>query len=175
MTLSQTVRHVRTMARYNAWANTRLYDAVLALPPGEAVRERPSFFGSVVKTLNHVLVGDRIWFSRIEGTDAGVSRLDEVLYAEPQALYGAREDFDAHIIRTVDGWDDARLAGTFRYANMAGETFEQPLHPVLTHVFNHQTHHRGQVHQMLSENGVAPPSIDLIYFLRDPASVLEPA
>lgn len=142
---------------------------------GEAVRARPSFFGSIVKTLNHVLVCDRLWFGRIEGKAPGVSRLDEVLYEDPQALYGAREDFDAHIIRTIDGWDEARLAATFRYANMAGEIFEQPLHPVLTHVFNHQTHHRGQVHQMLSESGAEPPAIDLIYFLRDPAAAQVPA
>lgn len=172
---SPLLRHVRTMARYNAWANTRLYDAVLALPPGEAGRGRPSIFGSVVNTLNHILVGDRIWFSRIEGTDPGVTQLDEILYADPQALYGAREDFDAHIIRTVESWDDAMLAGALRYATTAGTVFEQPLHPVVTHIFNHQTHHRGQVHQMLSDSGVAPPPLDLIYYLRDPATTPEPA
>lgn len=170
--MSQITHHVRTLARYNAWANTRLYDAVMTLPAGEAERNRPSFFGSIVNTLNHILVVDRIWLSRIENVDAGVSRLDEILHTDLQALYDARKAFDTHIIRLIDGWDEAQLTGTFRYANLSGETFEQPLHPVLTHVFNHQTHHRGQVHQMLSESGTAPPSIDLIYFLREPASPL---
>lgn len=158
---------VRTFAHYNAWANRRLYDACLTLPPGEAERERPSFFGSIVRTLNHILVGDRAWFGRIEGVDYGVRTLDQVLYATLEPLYAAREDFDAHIIAVAEAWDDARLMAPLRYANMAGMEFEQPLHRVTSHVFNHQTHHRGQVHDMLSQCGITPPPLDLIYFYRD--------
>lgn len=160
--------HVRMMARYNAWANGRLYDACLAPPPGAAAQARPSFFGSIVNTLNHILVADRAWFGRIEGVDYGFRSLDQILYEDLEHLAAAREEFDTHMIGMVDGWDDARLQGTFSYANTAGQRFEQPLHPVLTHVFNHQTHHRGQVHDMLSQvEGAAPPSLDLIYYLRE--------
>lgn len=161
--------HYRLFARYNAWANRRLYDACLALPAGEAVRQRPSFFGTIVATLNHLLVADRIWFGRIEGVDYGARRLDEVLYANLEHLYAAREDFDAHIIAVTEAWDDRRVLQPLRYTNLAGDAFEQPLQVVLAHVFNHQTHHRGQVHDMLSqcEGAAPPPPLDLIFYYRE--------
>lgn len=160
--------HYRVFARYNAWANRRLYDSCLTLPPGEAERSRPSFFGSIVATLNHLLVADRIWFGRIEGVDYGARRLDEILYAALEPLYAAREDFDAHIIAVTDAWDDRRLMQPLRYTTTTGAAFEQPLHQVMAHVFNHQTHHRGQVHDMLSQcAGIAPPPLDLLYYLRE--------
>ena len=161
--------HHRNLARYNAWANRRLYAACLALPPGEAARARLSFFGSIVRTLNHLLVADRIWFGRIEGVDHGARALDEVLYPDLADLDRARAAFDAHMIALVDKWDDERILAPLVYYSLAGDRYEQPLHLVLTHVFNHQTHHRGQVHQMVSECGAAPPPLDLLYFLRDGA------
>jgi uncharacterized damage-inducible protein DinB len=152
--------------RYNAWANRRLYEACAALSPADYRAKRPAFFGSIHATLNHILVGDRVWMGRLEGVPSGIERLDQILYDEFADLKVARDTDDARILGFVSGLGDDALAGTLRYRNMAGEPQETPLTWVLAHFFNHQTHHRGQVHGMLSGTPVAPPSLDLIYFLR---------
>jgi uncharacterized damage-inducible protein DinB len=152
--------------RYNAWANRRLYEACAALSPADCRANRPSFFGSIHATLNHILVGDRVWMGRLEGVASGIERLDQILCDEFADLRAAREIEDARILGFVSGLGDDAIAGTLRYRNMAGESHETPLAWVLAHFFNHQTHHRGQVHGMLSGTPVAPPPLDLIYFLR---------
>ena len=102
-------RHFRTFARYNAWANARLYAACGALSEAAYLAERPVFFGSIHRTLNHVLVGDRLWLGRITGVPAGIPTLDTELFPDRDALRAAREAEDARIIGLVDGYDDARL------------------------------------------------------------------
>jgi uncharacterized damage-inducible protein DinB len=155
------------LARYNAWANRRLYDACAQLSVADYRAKRPSFFGSIHATLNHILVGDRVWLSRFEGRSSGIKSLDEILHDDLAALRAAREAEDAHILAYVGTLDGDLERRTLRYRNMAGEPQETPLGWTLAHVFNHQTHHRGQVHALLSSTPVAPPSLDLIYFLRD--------
>ena len=154
-------------ARYNAWANRRLYDACAALSPADYRARRPSFFGSINATLNHILVADRVWMARFEGVPSGIERLDQILHPEFVDLRAAREAEDARIVGFVSGIGEDALAGILRYRNMAGESQETPLAWTLAHFFNHQTHHRGQVHGLLSGTPVAPPSLDLIYFLRE--------
>ncbi|HYD67035.1 DinB family protein [Azospirillum sp.] len=160
--------HFDTFARYNRWANRRLYDAVAELSDAQFREDRGAFFGSLRGTLNHLLVGDRLWFGRIEGTGPMPTRLDEILHDRFDDLRAAREAEDERILRVVGGLDEARLAATFAYRTIKGEACEQPLAPVLAHVFNHQTHHRGQAHTLLSQFGREAPAIDLIYFLREP-------
>lgn len=161
-------RHFRTFARYNAWANARLYAACDRLTDEAYFAERPAFFGSIHRTLNHILVGDRAWLGRITGVPAGIPTLDTVLHEDRAALRAAREAEDARIIALVDAHDDERLlATTVVYANMSGAEHRDPLRLILAHLFNHQTHHRGQVHDMLSATDVAPPPLDLIYHLRE--------
>ncbi|MGH6927559.1 MAG: DinB family protein [Dongiaceae bacterium] len=156
------------LARYNAWANRRLYDACAQLSVSDYRAKRPSFFGSIHATLNHILVGDRVWLSRFEGRSSDIKGLDQILHDDLAALRAAREAEDAHILACVGTLgDDDLMSRTLRYRNMAGEPQETPLVWTLAHVFNHQTHHRGQAHCMLSGTPVAPPSLDLIYFLRE--------
>jgi uncharacterized damage-inducible protein DinB len=152
--------------RYNAWANRRLYEACAALSAPDYRAIRPSFFGSIHATLNHILVGDRVWMGRLEGVPSGIERLDQILYDEFADLRAAREIEDARILGFISGLGDEAIAGTLRYRTMADEAQETPLTWALAHFFNHQTHHRGQVHGMLSGTPVAPPPLDLIYFLR---------
>lgn len=102
---------------------------------------------------------------RFEGVPSGIERLDQILHEELADLQVAREREDARIAGFVGGLGDDALAGTLRYRNMAGEPQENPLAWTLAHFFNHQTHHRGQVHGMLSDTPVPPPPLDLIYFL----------
>ena len=161
--------YVRTLARYNQWANRRLYAAAAALPEAEYMRELPSYFGSLHATLNHILVGDRLWLARLTGPPAaGITALDQILYADLVGLRVAREAEDALIINYADDLDEPTLNSTLRYKTVKGDAQAAPLRLVLGHLFNHQTHHRGQCHGLLSALGVKePPELDLIYFVRE--------
>ncbi len=160
--------HARRMARYNRWANTRLYDACAQLSPEAYHAARPSFFGSIHATLNHILVGDSIWLGRFKGAvPPQLTRLNMILHEDFAGLRAAREAKDAEILAFADGLDATALAGSFTYKNMRGDAFTDPLFPPLMHFFNHQTHHRGQVHGLLSHAGIEPPELDLIYFMRE--------
>ncbi len=158
-----------TLARYNAWANRRLYDACAALSEAEYMKPRQAFFGSIHGTLNHLLVGDRIWLSRLEHKPNPKITLDQILYGDLVALRVARQAEDDHLINVVGAIAEHRLDQPLAYANTTGRRFQTPLRLVLGHLFNHQTHHRGQVHGLLSQTGVAPPSLDLINYLREAA------
>ncbi|HEX6979782.1 MAG TPA: DinB family protein [Alphaproteobacteria bacterium] len=164
-----TLDHFRTFARYNQWANRRLYAACAQLTEAEYMKPRAAFFGSLHGTLNHILVGDRVWMGRITGHDAGIRSLDQILYGDFAGLRVAREAEDAQIINVIEAMDEPTLNSTLRYKNMAGEAQATPMRLVLAHLFNHQTHHRGQAHGLLSQTGVAPPPLDLIYYLRESA------
>jgi uncharacterized damage-inducible protein DinB len=155
------------LARYNAWANRRLYEACAGLSAADYTAKRPAFFGSIHGTLNHILVADRIWLARFEGRTPEIKSLDAILHGEFAPLRAAREVEDARIIGFAGTLDDESLAQALRYRNMAGEPKETPLVWTVAHLFNHQTHHRGQVHGMLSATPVPPPPLDLIYFLAE--------
>jgi uncharacterized damage-inducible protein DinB len=159
--------HFRVLARYNQWANERLYAACGKLHDNELFMQRPSFFGSIHATLNHILVADRIWMGRLTGHPAAVTGLDEILYGDFIGLNVARVAEDAQIVTFCDALDEPTVNTTLRYKNMAGEAQAMPIRWVLTHMFNHQTHHRGQTHGLLSQTDVPPPSLDLVYYLRE--------
>ncbi len=154
--------HFRTMARFNAWANARIYDAVGALPEGAYKKTRPAaYFGSIHGTLNHLLATDRLWFGRVEGVDRGITALDQILCDDLGALRTAREAEDERIVALVDGLSEDALAGQLSYRSMVGGTMSLPLRIALSAVFNHQTHHRGQVHALIKEAGAEPPALDI--------------
>ncbi len=158
--------HFKTMAAYSRWANERLYDACAGVGDAERKRDRAAFFGSIHNTLNHILVGDRAWLGRIEGLPDSGTPLDTVLFDDFDELRRARDAEDDRIDRVLAAMTGDRLAGDLAYSNLAGTPFRTPMRLVWTHVFNHQTHHRGQVHDMLSQAGLAPPELDLIYYVR---------
>src|SRR3954452_14178544 len=143
--------HYPMFGHYNVWANGRLYDAAARLSSEQYRADRGAFFRSVHGTLNHLLATDRIWMQRFTGTGTAPDRLDAILFETLDELRPAREAEDRRIVDFVDGLDDARLAGSIRYRRVSSpEVFEQPLAPALDHWFNHQTHHRGQVHALLT-------------------------
>jgi uncharacterized damage-inducible protein DinB len=156
-----------TLARYNAWANHRLYRACEQLGEAEYLRERVSFFGSLHATLNHILVADRIWIARLEGRTPPALELDQILYADLVGLRIARGAEDERLRHVVAGVAEAMLSEPLAYRNSRGDRVAAPLGLLLGHLFNHQTHHRGQVHALLSHTKVPPPSLDLTLFLRE--------
>jgi uncharacterized damage-inducible protein DinB len=159
--------HFTMFAGYNAWANRRLYDAAAELKDEDYRADRGAFFKSVHGTLNHILVGDRIWMKRFTGEGAIPDRLDAILYAKFASLRAAREAEDQRIAQYVDSLDDEKLAGVIRYRRVSSpEFYEQALTPALFHFFNHQTHHRGQAHCLLTAIAGRAPELDLLYYQR---------
>lgn len=160
--------HFVTFARYNTWANARLYGACAALPEHEYFATRSAaFFGSLHGTLNHILVGDRAWMRRLTGEGDAPNSLDAELYPTLAELRAAREAEDRRILAFVDGLDEAALARTVSYQSMTGGADARSVAQLLGHLFNHHTHHRGQAHALLKDAGAAPPPLDLIYYFRE--------
>jgi len=159
--------HLCRMARYNRWANERLYEACSQLGDDAYHQSRQAFFGSIHGTLNHILVGDRLWLARIEGMPVPDLTLDDQLNPDLASLATARHDEDERMIRLTDGYGDSGLDRVIHYRaiTMSGE-MATPLYLCWLHLFNHQTHHRGQVHDQLSQTDVPPPSLDLMPYLR---------
>ena len=162
----QLLRHFRMLGGYNRLANHRLYDACARLTDGERKERRPAFFGSIHGTLNHLMVGDRIWLARFSGEEVPSTGLDAILYEDFVELREAREREDARIEEFVAGIDEGFLGGRIRYENNEGRTLEDPVDLLLAHFFNHETHHRGQIHDMLSGTHVPPPVLDLHRVMR---------
>ena len=155
------IRHFHNLARYNRLANERLYGACAQLSDPARKQRRQAFFGSIHGTLNHIMVGDRIWLARFEGQTAPSTGLDAILYEDFGELMAAREAEDARIEGFVEGLKPEFLKGTIRYVNNSGVECADPMEILVPHLFNHQTHHRGQVHDMLSQTEVLPPSLDM--------------
>ena len=155
------------LAYWTKWANHRLYEACAQLSEEEYLKPRPSAFGSIHKTLNHLLVADMIWIGRFAGIESGISSLDETLHEDFASLREAREAEDSHIIDMMTELCERDLDKDFTYQSMDGTEYSMPLGLVMTHFFTHHAHHRGQVHALLSQTDVKPPSLDLSYFLRE--------
>jgi uncharacterized damage-inducible protein DinB len=155
------------LAGYNAWANGRVYDGAAQLSDPEYRADRGAFFKSMHGTLNHLLVADRLWMRRFTGEGDAPSRLDAILFEEFLELRAAREAEDARIVAYIDSLTPERIAAKFRYSTITNpRDIEQPLGPALTHFFNHQTHHRGQAHAILTGLGREGPVLDLLAFQR---------
>jgi uncharacterized damage-inducible protein DinB len=159
--------HFAMMAGYNAWCNERIYDVAAQLSDADYRADRGAFFKSVHGTLNHLLVADRIWLKRFSGKGEVPNRLDAILFENLSELRAARQKEDERIVAYVDSLSEADLAGRIRYRTITNPIeIEQPLAPALVHFFNHQTHHRGQAHCLLTGFGLDAPSLDLILFQR---------
>ncbi len=155
-------------AGYNRWANERLYEAAAKLSDADYRADRGAFFKSVHGTLNHLLVGDRVWMRRFTGEGQVPTTLDAILFEDFGDLRAARRAEDERILRYANALTDADLAGWIRYRTITNPVdMEQQLAPALDHFFNHQTHHRGQAHALLTAITGTAPSLDLIVFQRE--------
>jgi len=153
--------HIRLLARYNRIANERLYEKCAELSDSEYRAQRSGSFGSIHALLNHILLGDRIWMSRFNGEGQTTPWLATILYDQFAELRSVRSREDAAIEEFFSAADDGFLSRTLSYTNSKGVHYTDPMLNAVLHMFNHQTHHRGQVHVMLSQTGVQPPSLDM--------------
>ncbi|RWP65623.1 DinB family protein [Mesorhizobium sp.] len=160
-------QHFMMFAAYNQWANSRIYDAAADLDEEDFHRNVGVFFGSMMGTLNHVLTADRIWMRRFTGEGDAPARLDTVLHRALPGLRLAREAEDKRIVDWVGALSDKALSGRFSYMTVSDmRTVSQRLAPALDHFFNHQTHHRGQAHAILTILGRTSVPLDLTLFQR---------
>lgn len=169
---------LQIMARYNRWANRRVFDCVEALDDADYREDKGAFFGSIHKTLNHLLVVDRVWTSRIVGEYSGITSLDQILHDDFAELKTARAAMDDHIVLMVERMS-AGMDGGFdlevRYRSVAGgPKHASPARHVFLTLFNHQTHHRGQIHCLLTQIGVPePPALDVVFMMRESADGID--
>ncbi|WP_299660162.1 DinB family protein [uncultured Ruegeria sp.] len=162
--------YAREMARYSRWQNKQLKGFLRALPSEELVRDRSAFFGSIMGTANHLLWGDWIWISRFDkGPGPGGGIPDSVSICTGMADWmPLRDTIDARITRWADTLGDTELSGSFTWYSAAKEAdVAKPYVQCVIHMFNHQTHHRGQLHQMLTEAGSEAPVSDLVFLPED--------
>ena len=159
--------HLQTMARYNLWATRRLLDHVALLPLADYRRDTGLFFKSVHGTLNHLLVGEHLlWFRRFAEGSSEVHRLDEEVEPDRDRLRERLLDGALAWLPLLDVWPDERLHGTLQYRRLGGQVVTLPFAATLAHVFNHGTHHRGQVTAALTMLGAPAPEIDLVFMLQ---------
>jgi uncharacterized damage-inducible protein DinB len=168
---------LRASARYNRWMNDKLYGLAASLSDEARKRDCGAFFGSIHGTLGHILLADRIWLARFTGVTipdgfmgpGGIRSLDQELYADFEELRRERATTDDELSAWVAGLTPERLAAPLVYVRR-GEKQESPLWWAVAHVFNHQTHHRGQITTLLMQQGCDPGVTDLFAMLREEAS-----
>lgn len=157
--------HVQTMARYNRWQNQSIYAAADRLEEAQRREERGAFFGSIHATLNHLLWADRTWMHRLAGWPAPEPKniKESLAYFEDwDALKRERQAADEALIGWAEQLGPESLAGDLTwYSGASGREMTRPKWILITHLFNHQTHHRGQVHCLLTQLGAKPEATDL--------------
>ena len=167
------IEHVRLMATYNEWMNSKLYEAAARLPAEVLAADRKAFFGSIIGTLNHLLNGDLLWLHRFAAHPARYAALATLPAAAPgelgavrhpglASLLDERRRVDAAILGMAGAIGEADLEHTLTYANSQRVVWERNFFSLLMHFFNHQTHHRGQVTTLLSLHGVDVGVTDLL-------------
>ena len=161
-----TLSYVRTMAAYNRWQNKSLYGAADGLSDQARRELRGAFFGSIHGTLNHLLWGDQVWMSRFAGTPMPASPSIATSVGEHEDwgdLKRARHAFDDVIEDWAKALNQAWLDGNVSWhSSIVGRVVSRPAGFLVAHFFNHQTHHRGQVHTMLTAAGAKPKDTDLL-------------
>lgn len=160
--------HFVMLADYNAWANGRLYGMARQLPDGQYRRDVGAYFKSLHGTLNHIMVADLIWLRRLTGVGDHPSNLNAIVLDDLPSLSAARQQLDRRIIGYVDSLSDAQFEEMWDYRTLNGTLQTQRRRETLAHLFNHQTHHRGQAHAILTLLGVPEPDgLDLLLMQRE--------
>lgn len=176
-----TCSHIVLMASYNEWMNAKLYEAAGKLSPQELAADRKAFFGSILGTLNHIVVGDTAWLKRFATHPAGYRSLDsvrrlpapvsldQIVFADFGALLTHRRMLDEVIKRWAAELAEADLPHVLHYANMKGIAGQMRFSSLVMHFFNHQTHHRGQATTLLHQAGHDVGVTDLLALIPNEA------
>jgi uncharacterized damage-inducible protein DinB len=163
-------KYFQALAHYNAWATQRLLQAVERLPDSDYRRDCGLFFKSIHGTLNHLLVGEhRLWRVRFEGNLPQVGSLAQELEADRLLLASALLLESQAWSPLIASWESSRFDGVLQYTTMQGTSQSLPFAATLAHVFNHSTHHRGQITAAMTGMGQPAPELDMVYMLQEQA------
>jgi uncharacterized damage-inducible protein DinB len=162
------ITHFSQLARYNVWATRRLLDAVAMLPEADYRKDCGLFFKSVHGTLNHLLVGEHmLWYPRFARGVSPTVELNAEIEPERERLGQALKGGAANWLPLIESWPAERFDGVLNYTNMRGQAMSLPFAATLAHVFNHGTHHRGQITAALTACGLPAPELDLVFLLQE--------
>jgi len=173
------IDHICLMAEYNEWMNAKLYEAAKRLPDEELSANRKAFFGSILGTLNHLIVGDTIWLKRFSTHPANYSALaviknlpvptslDQTIFTDIQSLSEHRKLLDQTIRDWARSITDRDLDFVLSYSNMKNVAAKRNFYSLVVHFFNHQTHHRGQATTLLSQAGADVGVTDMLMLIPD--------
>lgn len=171
--------NIQIFGEYNRWINERIFAGAAKLSDTDLKLDRGAFFGSILGTLNHLMVGDIVWLKRFAASPENFASLKRVLILETpnslaaelydslETLREAREELDRDIIAFCDEVSEGQLAEKLDYKNFKGDSYSNKLGLLAQHLFNHQTHHRGQVTTLLSQAGIDVGETDLLVCIRD--------
>ncbi|EQA38785.1 DinB family protein [Leptospira inadai serovar Lyme str. 10] len=175
-------KNLITLSEYNLWMNGTIYESAEKLSDEIRKKDMGAFFGSIHGTLNHILWADKNWLGRFVDSGYGSAILDRNIAFEEHSqssnhrheihsdfskLKSERKSLDEKLIRWVkEGLSEEIIRQNLGYKSLKGDSFSTPISEVLIHLFNHQTHHRGQVTTLLFQNGIDPGITDFIYFTR---------
>lgn len=177
VSLSSQLEGFQIFAGYNRWMNLKISECCAKLSEEELLKNRKSFFPSILGNLNHILLGDLIWLTRIS-SDRSLLKflsnlptfefkgLDELRHRKLDSYKVERELIDHIILDFIDRLEIDSLSQTISYKTTGGQEFNNPLWLILTHLFNHQTHHRGQISTLLNQDGHDLGSTDFVYYNR---------
>lgn len=176
-------QHICLLAEYNLWMNAKLYEAAMTLSDNDLVADRKAFFGSILGTLNHLVVGDTIWLKRFATHPANFpalesvrnlttpTNLNQLLFSDLESLSKQRNLLDLTIVEWTKWISEIELDSSLRYSNMKGVAAQKNLFGLMLHFFNHQTHHRGQAMTLLSQAGIDVGVTDLLALIPNTTSV----
>lgn len=171
--------HFELLAAYNQWMNLNIYEAAGHLSPTDLAKDRGAFFGSILGTLNHILVADTIWLKRFATHPSCLNSLrevaelpspaslDQIIFNDFESLSGHRVWLDRKIIGWIDALSDSDLDFVLSYRNTKGIPGNKRYSNLVLHFFNHQTHHRGQASALLSQAGEDVGVTDLLALIPD--------
>lgn len=174
--------HFQLMANYNATMNQKICDSIVSLPEATLWEDKKAFFGSILGTLNHLMVGDLIWLHRFKNHPSGSGKfkaleqlsdfpiptaLTQILYDNKAAFISNRQVLNSIIIQFIEETTENDFSKNLTYINTKGMLLNKPLSMLLQHFFNHQTHHRGQITTLLSQMNIDIGKTDLLTLIND--------
>ena len=164
---------LRTLTRYNQWANQLIFDATFKLPEGEATKVRQTLFKNIVHSLNHNYVIDRIFQAHLEGRDHGYTARNTAEWPPLDALWRAQQDVDDWYVRWSDAIPESDLERRIEFEFVGGGEGSMTPGEIIMHLVNHTSYHRGFVADLFYQIPARPPTTDLTVFLRDARPVLD--
>jgi len=159
------IANFQLLANFNIWTNEKIITSCKKLAEKDYKKDREAFFSSIHGTLNHLLVVDKAFIAHMEGKNHGLKSLDQILYENLFQLEEARIKEDKHLINLVNNLSEESIHKEITYNGFETGKTTHTINMILITMFNHQTHHRGQIHNMLSQSGIKPPQIDIPDFI----------